>query len=220
VTSLQGVSLVTIPSSLTFISEHETNGQYSLAACFRQNGDLLVGTSDILYVLHKGGTWLDPCTTNVKTVTSVVEHHHNVIILHREGNISKVEMCLDGGITRRQQLFQFDRNGNLAAVMAVSDRYVLVSNPDIKELIIYDFISQQTNKSSCYLLGLQFLPDGCLLGVCGVKLQKCRIENGELVKLWTCNELKGGCSLCTDSHGLIYVTTRSSKNIYVISSQG
>jgi len=211
---------VTVPSSLTFISEHETTSQYPLATCFRHNGDLLVGTSNGLYVLRRGGNRLNPCSTNVKTVTSVVEHHQNVIILYREGNISKVDMCLDGDITKKKEIFQFDRTGNFAAVMAVSDRYVVVRNPDTKELVIYDYASQQTNKNSCYLLGLQFLPDGCLLGVVGGKLQKYKIENGQLVELWTCYDLKGGYSLCTDSNGLIYVTARSRKKMYVVSSQG
>jgi len=102
--------------------------------------------------------------------------------------------------------------------MAVSDKYVVVKNPDTRELIIYDFVSQQTNKSSCYLRSLQFLPDGCLLGVCEGKLQKYRIENGELVELWTCDDFKNGHSLCTGSDGLIYVSTRSLKKIYVVSS--
>jgi len=210
---------VTVPSSLTFISEHETYSQ-CMAACYIQNGDLLVGTSDGLYVLRRCGYWLSLCSTDVKSVTSVVEHHQNVFILHRDGNIFKVEMCLAGEITKRQQLFQFHRTNNTAAVMAVSDRYVVVRNPDIKELIIYDFASQQTNKNSCYLLGLQFLPDGCLLGVCKGKLQKYRIENGQLVELWTCDDVKCGYSFCTDSDGLIYVAARSLKKIYVVSSQG
>jgi len=210
-TSLLDVSLVTVPSSLTFISEHKTNCQCT-AACYRQNGDLLVSTNNGLDVLRRGGYWLNSCSTDVKTVTSVVEYHQNVFILHRGGSISKVDMCLAGDITKRKELFQFP---------TVSDRYVVVGNPDTNQLIIYDFTSQQTTKVNFLnLLGLQFLPDGCLLGVCGSKLQKYKIKNGQLVELWTCDDLKGGYSLCTDSNGLIYVLAQSLKKIYVVSSQG
>ncbi|KAF6016656.1 hypothetical protein EB796_025040 [Bugula neritina] len=104
--------------------------------------------------------------------------------------------------------------------MAISDGYVVATDPDTGQLVIYDFTSQQTNRSSCHLLGLQFGPDSNLLGVCISKLQKYKIDNGQLVELWTCNDIKGGESLCTDSYGLIYVVARSLKQIYVISSQG
>jgi len=217
---LLGLSLVTVPSSLTFISEHKTISQ-CMAACFRQNGDLLVGTNDGVYALRRGGNWLSLCSTDVKTVTSVVECHQNVFILHRARGTCIAEMCSAGDITKRKELFQFPRTSNIVAVMAVSDRYVVVTNPDTSQLIIYDLTSQQTEKiSSMNLLGLQFGPDNNLLGVFGSKLRKYKIENGQLVELWTCDDIRDGYSLCTDSDGLIYVVGRSSKKIYVVSSQG
>jgi len=101
---------VTVPSSLTFISEHKTMYcSQCLAACFRQNGDLLVGTSDGLYVLRRGKDMLSACSTKVKSVTSVVEHHQNVFILHRKDDISKVEMYSDRGFpyTSKELSFNF-----------------------------------------------------------------------------------------------------------------
>jgi len=136
----------------------------------------------------------------------------------QKSGISKVDMCLADDITKRKELFQFDRTSNKVPTMAVSDRYVVVRNPYTKELIIYDYASQQTNKNSCYLLGLQSLPDGNLLGICEGKLQKYRIENGQLVELWTCVDIEDGYSICTYSDGLIYVSTKSLKKIYVVSS--
>jgi len=214
------VSLVTVPSSLTFISEHKTSSQ-CMATCYRQNGDLLVGTSNGLYVLRRGWDNLSVCSTDVKSVVSVVEHHQNVFILHRAPGTWKVEMCLADDITKRKTLFQFPKKSNTAAVMAVSDRYVVVRNPDTKLLIIYDFTSQQTERNNLlYSTGLQFLADGCLLGVCESKLQKYRLENGELVELWTCDDIDEGYSLCTGSDGLIYVSAKSLKKMYVVSYQG
>jgi len=212
--------MVTVPSFLTFISEHVTNSQ-CMAACYIQNGDLLVGTSNGLYVLRRGGNWLSLCSTDVKSVTSLVEHHQNVFILHRMNNTDIVEMCLADDITKRKELFQLSRRRNIAAIMTVSDRYVMATDLDANQLIIHDFTSQRTEKISLMnLLSLQFLPDGCLLGVFESKLKKYKIENGELVKLWTCDDIEDGYSLCTDSNGLIYVTARSLKKMYVASSQG
>jgi len=217
---LLGLSLVTVPSSLTFISEHKTTNQ-CMAACYRQNGDLLVGTNNGLYVLRRGENWLSLCSTDVKSVTSVVENHQNVFTLHTANNTDRVEICIAGDITKRKELFQFPRTINIAAVMAVSDRYVVATDPDNKQLIIYNFTSQQTEKISLInLLGLQFGLDGNLLGVSERKLQKYKVENGQLVELWTCDDIEDGYSLCTDSDGLIYVAARSSKKIYVVSSQG
>jgi len=147
-----------------------------------------------------------------------MEHRQNVFILHKKGDISKVEMCLNGDITKRKNLFQFNRTSYIAAVMTVSDRYVVVKNPDTRQLIIYDFTSLKTRKTDQYLLFIQFLPDGNLLGVGEGKLQKYRIENGQLVELWTYDDIEDGYNLCTDSDKLIYVSTESLKKIYVVSS--
>jgi len=211
---------VTVPSSLTFISECKTTSQ-CVATCYRQDGDLLVGTSDGLYVLYRGWSLLSLRSTDFHSVTSMVEHHQNVFILHNPYGQYQVELCLTDDITKRRKLFQFSGTSNKVAVMAVSNRYVVVKNPDTHQLIIYDFTSQRTEKiNSKNLIGLQFLPDGCLLGVCEGKLQKYKIENRELIEIWTCDDIKDGYSPCADSNGLIYVTTTSLKKIYIISSQG
>jgi len=54
---LLNVSLVTVPSSLTFISEHETDG-WCLAAHHRQDGDMLIGTSNGIQLLNRDGNEL------------------------------------------------------------------------------------------------------------------------------------------------------------------
>jgi len=211
---------VTVPYSLTFISEHKTTSQ-CMVACYRQNGDLLVGTSGGLYVLRGSESKLSLWRTGFDSVTSVVEHHQNVFILHTTNNTDIVEICLADDIAKRKKLFQFPRTSNIAAVMTVSDRYVVVENPDTDQLIIYDFTSQQTDKINSFnLLGLQFLPDGNLSGVCEGKLKKYKIENGQLVELWTCYGIGDGYSICTDSDRFSYVSTSSLKKIYVISSEG
>jgi len=218
---LLNVSLVTIPSSLTFISEHETDGA-CYSANHRQDGDILIGTHNGIQLLSRDGNELSEYSSSEKVVTGVIETPQNVFILHRESDISKVEMCLAGDITKRQQLFQFDRTGNGAAVMSVSDRYVVVNHPDTKQLIIYDFITKQTETihPDVYLFGLHFLPDGHLVGPGGYKLIKYKIENGKLTTVWTCDGVTDGYSVCTDANGLIYVSGKGLKSLYIISLSG
>ncbi|KAF6021085.1 hypothetical protein EB796_020607 [Bugula neritina] len=215
------VSLVTVPSSLTFIFEHNTFG-YCYSANHRQDSELLLGTSDGVQLLSRYATRLSKYSTSEKVVNCVIETLQNVFILHRSGDISKVDMCLAGDITKRQQLFQFDRTGNFAPVMAVSYRYVVVNLPDTDQLIIFDLITKQkeTIKPVVYLTGLHFLPDGHLLGVGRGALRKYKVGIGKLTPVWTCIHLPYGYSVCADSNGIIYVCADSIKTSYIISPMG
>jgi len=218
---LLNVSLVTVLSSMTFISEHETSG-WCYSANHRQDGDILIGTHNGIQLLSRDGNDLSECSTSEKVVNSVIETPQNVFILHREVDIDKVDMCLTGDITKRQQLFQFDRKGSGAAVMAVSDRYVVVNHLDTKQLIIYNFITKQTETihPDVYPLGLHFLPDGHLLGVGKGTLMKYKLENGKLTTVWTCDDVTDGYSVCADYNGLIYVSGMGLKSLYIISPSG
>jgi len=219
---LLNVSLVTVPCSLTFISEHETVW-WCYSANHRQDGDILIGTYDGIQLLSRDGNELSEYSTREEKVSGVIETPQNVFILHLEGDICKVDMCLAGDITKRQQLFQFDRTTRGVAVMAVYGRYVVVKNPDTKQLIIYDFITKQTDtiRPDVLPFGLQFLPDGHLLGVGGGKLIKYKVENGNLTTVWTCDGVTRGYGVCTDSNGLIYVCANNNvKAVYIISPKG
>jgi len=216
------IGLVTVPSSLTFISEHETDGQ-CLAAHYRQNGDILIGTHNGIQLLSRDGNEMSEYSTSEKRVSGVIETSQNVFIIQKKGDISKVEMCLTDDITKRQELLQFDRTSNDAAIMAVSDRYVVVNHPDTKQLIIYDFITKKTQTlihSGLFPFGLHFLPDGHLLVAGKGKLRNYKIENQKLTTVWTCDGVTDGRSVCTDSDGLIYVSGKCLKSLYIISPSG
>ncbi|KAF6017290.1 hypothetical protein EB796_024397 [Bugula neritina] len=114
---LLNISLVTVPSSLRFISEHETHDWWCYSANHRQDGDILIGTRNGIQLLSRNGKELSEYSSSEKQVTGVIETPQNVFILHSKGGIDKVDMCLAGDITKRQQLFQFDRTGDGAAVM-------------------------------------------------------------------------------------------------------
>jgi len=193
-----------------------------VASHHRQDGDILIGTGNEIQLLSRDSNELSEYSTSEEVVTGVIETPQNAFILHREDDISKVEMCLTGDITKRQQLFQFDRTSAIAALMAVSDRNVVVKNPGTGQLIIYDFITKQTETihPDVYPADLHFLPDGHLLGVGGGELIKYKIENGKLTTVWTCDDVTDAYSVCADSVGLIYVSGMNLKLLYILSPSG
>jgi len=218
---LMNVSLVKVPSSLRFISEHKTDGG-CYSANHRQDGNILIGTHNGIQLLSRDGNELSEYSTSEKVVSGVIETPQNVFIPHREDDISKVEMCLAGDITKRKQLFQFERIGNGVPAMTVSDRHVVVDHPDTKQLIIYDFITKQTKTvhPDVYAFGLHFLADGHMLGVGRDELIKYKVENGKLTTVWTCDGVTDGYSVSIDSNGLIYVSGQSLKSLHIISPSG
>jgi hypothetical protein len=120
-------------------------------------------------------------------------------------------------------LFEFKRNSTPAAVMTVSDRYIVVMNPDDDiQLIIYDFISKQrVSRQPAILCHPYFLPDGHLLARGDGSLAKYRLKDGELTTVWTCDGLENINEVCADADGLIYGSTHSSKRlVYIISPKG
>ncbi|KAF6021662.1 hypothetical protein EB796_020022 [Bugula neritina] len=220
--TLIGASLVTIPSALTFLSEHKTNGQ-CYSAYHRQNGEILLGTEIGTRLL--GRISKRPINYN-KTDTSVakvIEKNQTIYILQIEETTDKVEMCLSCDMANKHKLFQFERTSDSITSMAVSDKFVAVINPDTNQIILFDLITKQTEHFSLSfaVYDLQFLPDGNLLTVSGDTLFKFSIDNGNLTPIWACEEMVDSSGLCTDSNGLIYVTTCNSfKAMYIVSPEG
>ena len=218
------IDLVNTPTSLTFISEHPTDF-YCYSADYREDGDLLLGCGDGLRLLRREDMQMIRYNTNARGVTSAIEHHRNVFVLHKDGNTVIVEMCLPG-VTQKNKLFELQRTDNTASFLAVSDKYVVAINPDNNQLVLYNFLTKQTTTLTLELApwDVYFLLDGDLLVLSRSQyksLTRYRIENNQLTKVWTCEDLTDGHSVCTDSDGLIYVSTRNKRKIlYVLSTTG
>ncbi|KAF6021665.1 hypothetical protein EB796_020025 [Bugula neritina] len=162
-------------------------------------------------------------TSNFKVVTGVMEHHQNTYILHRVNVTCKLEVCLTDDISKRKEIFQFERTGTIAPMMAISEKYVIVNDLDSKQLIAYDFVTKSTVIIYPYiaLLGVHFVTDSQFLAVGEDKLIKYRIEEAMIVPVWICENINSGYGICTDSHGVIYVVTRNNEQlIHVISPAG
>jgi len=157
------------------------------------------------------------------SVANVIEKNQTIYILSTEEKTDKVEMCLSSNMASKHKLFQFERTSDSITSMAVSDKYVAAINPDTNQLILFDLITKQTDhfSFSFAVYDLQFLPDGNLLTVSEDTLFKFRIDNGNLTPIWACEEMVKSSGLCTDSNGLIYVTTYDSlKTMYIVSPEG
>ena len=147
-------------------------------------------------------------------------------ILHGTDGKWKVEMCLSD-LQHPQTLFDLDCS--CIPLMSASDSHVVVgvyeeleTGDDSYSYIIYDIITKQTKTTQVTEPFIPyFLPDGHLLACIGDKLKKYKIEDGELLPLWTCDGLVNLLDVCADSQGIIYgITDRSSKLIYIISPTG
>ena len=162
--------------------------------------------------------------TVFKQVTSVVEYRNNIYILHRVGDICKVEMCLPD-MKSSYKLFEFKRDSTAAATMTVSDKYIVVDNPDNDfQLIIYDIISKEKKyRQPDVRINPYFLPDGQLLvrwsGDWGGRIAKYRPSDEELTIIH--EGLKNVHYMCTDEDGLIYASTMENQRVlYIISPDG
>ena len=158
--------------------------------------------------------------TVFKYVTSVVEYRNTIYVLHRVGDICKVEMCLPD-MKSSYKLFEFKRDSTAAASMTVSDKYIVVCNPDNDfQLIIYDIISKEKKYRQPDVRDKPyFLPDGQLLVHWVNKIAKYRPSDEELTIIH--EGLKNVLYMCTDEDGLIYVSTLNNQRvIYIISPDG
>ena len=221
---LFNIDVVNTPTSLTFISEHPTYAG-CCSADYKEDGDLLLGCHDGVRLLRREDMQMIRYNTNVRGVTSAVEHHRDVFILHKDGKTDAVDMCLPG-VTQRNKLFELQLTGNMVSFLAVSERYVVATNPDKDQLLLYDFLTKQTTTLTPGLApwNVHFLLDGDLLVLSSSQpqtLTRFRIENNQLTKVWTCDDLNFGFHVCTDSDSLIYVSTfNKEKTLYIISPSG
>ena len=220
---IKNVDVVNTPTSLTFKSEHDTNGS-CYSAFYKKDGDLLLGCSSGVGLLGHRDNQITKYDTEHDGLTSLVEHHRNVFLLGRADDVYLVEMCLPG-VTQREKLFEFQRTSTAAAFLAVSDEYVVAVNPGANALLLYDFLTKQTVTLAPTVnpTNVCFLPDGDLLvlSFSDHSIVRYRIENNQLTPVWTCEDIADSYGVCTDHNGLIYVCTLNGRQtIYILSPEG
>ena len=215
-----GAGAIHFPTSLTRIASTDKLGEFCYSAYHRADGNILLGCGDGVKLFNKETMSVTTYDTVFKQVTSVVEYRNNIYVLHRVGDIDKVEMCLPD-MKSSYKLFEFKRDSAPAASMTVSDKYIVVCNPDNGWwLIIYDIISKEKKyRQPDVRAHPYFLPDGQLLVIMADRIAKYRPSDEELTIIH--EGLKKVQHICTDEDGLIYVSTRENQRVlYIISPDG
>lgn len=211
------------PTAVALSYEHDVGG-WCYSVCHRENGDLLLGCVDGVWLLRDDDKTLSKGDLACEKVYAVKEHHKSIYILHKTRQKCKVGMCLPS-LKQMETLFEFSYGSRYVADMAVSDDYVVAYAPEESDpqLLFYNFITQQTTITQIATSRFpHFLPDGQLLLAGKNELIKYIIEEGQLkTPVWTCKPLPNLNKVCADSNGLIYATTHNGeKSIYIISPQG
>ena len=162
-------------------------------------------------------------TTNpsYQMVTSISENSRSEIILERRKDTSRV-IKRTAGVA--EKLFEVPRAGSSVATAAASDKYVMAVVPEVDKLVLYDFNTKDlcSFKPTLRPQAVYFLSDDELLVVGeSSTLAKYKINEEQLIKVWSCENLEGAFRVCSDAAGLLYVcTSNKQKVIYVVSPTG
>ena len=216
----QQPKLAPTPTTLTFLSEHSTSSR-CYSAAYKGSNELYLGCNDGIRVLNRESTEI--ISSIILRVTSVQVCNNSIYVLDSNGDERTVYQCLSD-MSQREKLFSFNYLGNTASFIAVSKDYIVASEPVKDELVLYNFSTRSTTllTPAMPLFDMHFLPDGQLL-VVSVKqdaLIRYKIENDQLITIWTCGGLEAASRVTSDVDGFIYVSTYKRKVIYIISPQG
>ncbi|XP_067943230.1 uncharacterized protein [Watersipora subatra] len=219
---VQETHLASIPTSLTLKSKRDVGSQ-CCSATYIANGDLLVARG--MQVRHLDSLGNTGSIAQDGIVNSVLAHQNSVYTLECVEYERIVYQCLPD-IHQKAKLFSYSCQNRKISFAAVSDSYIVAHKPDEGKLVLYDFLTKQTRilTPDTKPWDLHFVQDGNLLvltkSVIPVEtLTKYRVDNYQLLTIWTCEDLKNAHRITSDSDGFIYVAT-TRKTIFIISSDG
>ncbi|XP_067943234.1 uncharacterized protein [Watersipora subatra] len=213
--------LAPTPTSLTFLSEHSTSkGCYS--AAYKGSNELYLGCLDGIRVLNRESTEIIKSSITFMG-TSVQVCNNSTYVVGENRDTKTVYQCLSD-MSQKEALFSFKYSGNIALFIAVSRDYIAASEPVKGKLILYNFSTRSTTLLTPAVppFDLHFLSGNQLIIMSRSQdaLIRCRIENDQLITIWTCGGFEGVLRVTSDVDGFIYVTTKKKRVIYIISSQG
>ncbi|XP_067941719.1 uncharacterized protein [Watersipora subatra] len=218
--------LAATPTSLTLMSEHSTNS-VCCSAAYMGNEKLLLACSVGVKYLNKGSSEVIelPPREVTQIITSVQINSNNIYILEcSRDNKSVMEItvyqCLSN-VSQKEKLFSF--KSKEISLAAVSKDYLVATKRDEKKLVVYDLFTKSTRflTPTFWPFDLHFLSDGDLLALStnSDTLIRYRIEDDQLITIWTCEGLLDPRTVTSDGDGFIYASSRR-KTIYIISPEG
>ncbi|XP_067933727.1 E3 ubiquitin/ISG15 ligase TRIM25-like [Watersipora subatra] len=233
------LGITQLPTSLTFTSKHRmdySSVEKPLSVCHRSDGGLLVGDGNSVMIISGPP---ERKTTSCKHALFCPVEHKGVAY----GLTHFTQSGMFGGDKNNLEVYQYlldfsestlvvsrsyhQRYSLQNPILAVSDEFIAYCDGD-NQISIFSILSRQTSdvdvevtpKTFC------FLPNGDLLVTGWLEdsnqnavLTRYQVEDGKLTTVWTCEGLQDAYGVC-ESEGLIYVSTRNSKSIFIVSLQG
>ena len=223
-----------IPSSLQFVSMHQTRTKCVTVDHHSITGDILLGCTDGIKFYSRNSGEVRHVTDHVRAKV-VVEYMGEVFMsLHHNKTVLKV-IKYDTVTKTIEFLFSFPMKSTAVSFLSVTDHFIVTTDKDNQTIKLYDrqaghrsqnTLTTQTLPEYKVIKNLKLLTDDTLL-VTGwdtadtYKLNKYRINRDRPHLIWSCKELPDvPVGIAVDDRGRIYVSGACTKTIYVLSDEG
>ena len=208
-----------IPKSLKLLSSHDTGGG-CYAASFQPNGKLLIGCHDGIRIFSDDNDNADKKLKSAH-ITSVrsIDENDSVFIMHRKDERKVGKLLPD--FKSWEQIFVYKYPGHETADMAVSTKFAVASAAN--SLVAYNLATKAkvTNHLGFQPWRLRFDYEENLYIASSNTLYKYSMdEHGELIPIWTCEEIVGPGGIAFTKYGDVVVQNINNPEIFIVSPQG
>ena len=219
--SYMQLEIKVFPMSLKLLSSHDTGGA-CYAACFHQDGKLLIGCHNGICVFSDDYDEADHLlkSANVASIASLGDRNSYAFVSHKR-NRREVGKTLSADFRDWEEIFNFDCKNNYAAHITASAKFAVACAD--KGLVAYDL---ETKAKVLKPLGFQpavvrFDSKENLLLTSSHTLYKYSMDkHGELTPIWTCEDIAYPGGIAFTRYGDIVVQSLENREIFVISPQG
>lgn len=209
------------PMSLKLLSSHNTGGA-CYAACFYQDGKLLIGCHDGIHIFSDDYNEADHMLKSVyvASIASLREYNSYAFVSHNR-NRRKVWKTLLADFNDLKHIFSFNWNRNNVAHITASAKFAVACAE--KGLVAYNLATK-----SQVLETLGFQPfvvrfdagENFLLTSSHTLYKYSMDKHGELTPIWTCEDIVKPGGIAFTKYGDIVVQNMKNPEIFVISPQG
>ena len=224
-----------IPSSLQFVSMHQTRTKCVTVDHHSITGDILLGCTDGIKFYSRNSGEVRHVTDHVRAKV-VVEYMGEVFMsLHHNKTVLKV-IKYDTVTKTIEFLFSFPMKSTAVSFLSVTDHFIVTTDKDNQTIKLYDrragyraganTLTTLTLPEYHIITNLKLLTDDTLF-VIGWdtanthKLNKYRFIRDRLHLIWSCRDVPDKpAGIAVDDRGRIFVSGCETKTIYVLSDEG
>ena len=187
-------------------------------------GQILVGRVQGFDICTRDGEIVRSVSVSTGNINSIQFYNSNIYTLCKEPTPATKRYVIvfnsdDYSEVRRWSVPDYEYISNIA----VSNNKVYVSDTDNKQLCVYSLTGTPiTNiKHSTFSKPVHLsisTPDSIIISDCGAnKVHKLDSRTDTIT--WTCTDVRDPRGVCCDTNGDVWVWSRSTKSIYILSSQ-